>query len=265
MKVSKHDTTIDGMSASSQLTAACYLSAVKELLKQRGITYGQLAEALECSLPTIKRCLNKPALPLDRLLEIAEVANIEFAEICKRADQLRPQHYVFTAEQDALFVERPEMLAYFQELMGGKSPDEIANQFELDVRSSSLYQKHLERVGLIKRKPRKQVELLVRPPVGFGPGSLYLKHQMQNFLTSIVTNVVHADGSQADCFAILKPLSLTEQDYRALVDGIKRLINQYSAIGESRIATGKISEWQIAIACGRGPKPQPSQLPRIDK
>jgi hypothetical protein len=118
---------------------------------------------------------------------------------------------------------------------------------------------------LIKRGARKQVELLVRPPVGFGPGSLYLKKEMQNFLTSIVTTVVYADDSQADCFAILKPLSLAKQDYMALVEGIKRLINQYSAIGESRIRADKTSQWQIAIACGRGPQPKPSRLPRIDK
>jgi hypothetical protein len=256
---------MDGVSTSSELTATCYLMAVKTLLKQRGITYGQLADALECSLPTIKRWLNKPALPLDRLLEIAEVANLEFAEICKLADQLRPQHHVFTDEQDALFVERPEMLAYFQELIGGKTPSEIATQFDLNAVSSSLYQKHLERVGLIKRKPRNRVKLLVRPPVGFGRGSLYLKKEMQNFLTSIVTNVVPGGDSQGDSFAILKPLSLTEQDYIAFVDGIKRLVDQYSAIGECRIATGKTSPWQIAIACGRGPKPGPGQLPRIVK
>ncbi len=253
------------MSTSSRLNATCYLMAVKELLKQRGITYGELAEALECSLPTIKRFLNKPALPLDRLLQIAEVANIKFAEICKRADQLKPQHHLFSDEQDALFVERPEMLAYFEELIGGVTPDDIAVQFDLDARSSSLYLKHLERVGLIKRKARRQVKLLVRPPVGFGAGSLYLKKEMQSFLTSIVTNVVNADDSQADCFAILKPLSLTEYDYRALLDAIKRLVDQYSAISESRVAIDKTSHWQMAIACGRGTKPKPSQLPRIDK
>jgi transcriptional regulator with XRE-family HTH domain len=254
---------MDRMNTPSQLTASCYLMAVKELLKQRGITYCQLADALECSLPTIKRWLNKPSLPLDRLLEIAEVANIDFADIGKRADRLRPQHHVFSDEQDELFVERPEMLAYFQELMGGMTPIEIARQFDLDVRSSSLYLKHLERVGLIKRKPRKQVKLLVRPPVGFGAGSLYLKKEMQNFLTSIVTDVVNGHGSQVDCFAILKPLSLTEHDYRALLDGVKRLVDQYSAISESRIATDKTFQWQIAIACGRGPKSKPSRLPRI--
>lgn len=253
------------MSNSSQLTANCYLLAVKELLKQRGITYVQLADALECSLPTVKRLLNKPSLPLDRLLEIAEVANIEFFDICRRADQLRPQHYIFSDEQDALFDSRPEMLAYLQELIDGKTPQEIAAEFDLTARSTGLYHKHLERVGLIQRRPKNQVKLLIHPPIGFGPGSIYLKNEMQNFLTSIVTDVIQASESQNDRFAVLKPLQLTEKSYLAMVEGIKRLINQYSAISERKLETEETSQWRIAIACGLAPEPKRKQLPRISK
>ena len=155
------------------------------------------------------------------------------------------------------------MLAYFQELMGGKTPEEIANQFDLDVASSSLYQTHLERVGLIQRKPRKQVELLVRPPVGFGPGSLYLKHEMQTFLTSIVTNVVHADDSQADCFAILKPLSLTEQDYRAISmesNGSSISIRQSARV---ELQPARHPSGKSRLPPDAGPNPSQLRLPRM--
>lgn len=251
------------MSNSSQLTAACYLVAIKELLKQRGITYGQLSDALSCSLPTIKRWLNKPTLPLDRLLEIAEVANIQFSEICERAEQLRPQHYIFSDEQDELFAERPEMLDYLQQLIAGKTPAQIAKEFELKESNTTLYLQHLERVGLIKRKGRNQIKLLISPPVGFGPGSRFLKKEMESFLRSIVSDVVFADESLQDRFAILKPLSLTPQDYLALRAGILRLVDQFSAIGESRVETKNTQHWQMAIACGPAPAPQPVTLPRI--
>lgn len=250
------------MSNSSELNAICYLDALKQLLKQRGITYSHLADELQCSLPTIKRWLNKPGLPLDRLLQMAEVAKLEFGEIHRLANQLRPQHYIFTDEQDALFAARPELLAYFEELIAGKSPKDIAIEHNLDVRSSGLYQKHLQAVGLIKRKPRNQVQLLVQPPLGFGPGSAYLKQEMQSFLSSIVTDVIHADDSVENNFAILKPLSLNRQDYLAFIEGITRLIDRYSTLSERR--TDDTTPWQVAIACGRAPQPQPNRLPQIN-
>lgn len=265
LKVSYCDTTMVGMSATSEQTAACYLTALKELLKRRGVTYADLAEALRCSLPTIKRSLNKTSLPLERLLEIAEVANLDFAEIHKRAEQLRPQHYFFTKEQDALFAKQPETLAYLEELLDGKTPVEISRHHDLDVQSTSHYQKRLEEVGLIKRKQRRQVKLLVRPPVGFGPGSLYLKREMQSFLESVVTEVVNAEGSQPGLFAILKPLSLTDEEFRALVDNLKRIVDQYSAIGENRTAAGKATPRQMAIACGPGHRQERRRLPRVTK
>lgn len=252
------------MSNSSELNAICYLDALKQLLKQRGITYSHLADELQCSLPTIKRWLNKPGLPLDRLLQMAEVANLEFDEICRLANQLRPQHYIFTDEQDALFAACPELLAYFEELIAGKSPKDIAIEHNLDVRSSGLYLKHLQAVGLIKRKPRNQVQLLVQPPFGFGPGSAYLKQEMQSFMSSIVTEVIHADDFDEDNYAILKPLSLNRQDYLAFVEGITRLIDRYSTLSERRTAPDDTTPWQVAIACGRAPQPKLTRLPQID-
>lgn len=251
------------MSASSELTAACYLNATKELLKQRGVTYGDLAAALRCSLPTVKRSLNKTALPLDRLLEIAEVANLDFGEIHRRAEQLRPQHYFFTDEQDALFAERPETLAYLEELLVGKTPAQIARTHDLDVRSTTTYEKHLEGVGLIKRRARRQVKLLVTPPIGFSPGSRYLKREMEGFLESVIAEVVNADGSTAQRFAIMKPLALTDEEFKAMVESLTRVVDQYSAIGEARSAAGKASPRQMAIAAGPAPQPEAVRIPRI--
>ena len=46
------------------------LAALKSMLKERRIGYAALAAELDVSLLTVKRTLNKAAVPLDRLLNI---------------------------------------------------------------------------------------------------------------------------------------------------------------------------------------------------
>ncbi len=133
----------------------------------------------------------------------------------------------------------------------------------MDVASTNYYQKHLEVVGLIKRRARGQVKLLVQPPVGFGPGSRYLRRKMEELLTSVLTSMVQADGLHTDRFARIKPLSLTREDYASLIGDFKRLVDQYSAISERRLINDGTLPWQIAIACAPGPATEPIHLPRI--
>ena len=164
------------MSSSSELDARRYLEALKELLKERGITYARLAADLHCSLPTVKRAINKPYLQFSRLLEFCEVARISFGDLHERAEQRRPEHYVFSEAQDQLFSEREELLGYFLELAKeGATPSRIAKRHKLDRRSTELYLKHLSRIGLVERQEKGRAKLLVKPPFGFGPGSRVLR------------------------------------------------------------------------------------------
>lgn len=252
--------------STSKLDAACYLAALKAILKERGITYSDLAHSLECSLPTVKRALNKSSLSLTRLLEIAGVARVSLAEICERAAEHQPKHFVFTPQQDQMFSEREELLAYFIELATTENtPGDIAQKHGLDRRSTVLYLTHLERLGLIKRTARNHAKLLVKPPFGFAAGGPYLRSQCRDFLKAVVSSVVDADPPDPNCTAILKPLMLTEKDYRQFIGEIMNLIDRFAAISERRIGKGKTSLWQIAIACGPGPEHRPGNLPRIQE
>ena len=128
------------MSSSSELDATRYLAALKELLKERGVTYAELAKALHCSLPTVKRALNKPSLPLNRLMEFCEIAGIAFEDLHQRVERCRPKHYVFTDEQDQLFFERVELLDYLVELAReGTTPSDIAERHNLWYHVDAAY------------------------------------------------------------------------------------------------------------------------------
>mgnify|MGYP000906055138 CR=1 FL=1 len=115
------------------------LAALKAMLKERRISYPLLAAELQVSLLTVKRTLNKPAVPLNRLLDICRIAKIDFAELVERAAATKPRHTFFTAEQDALFTRCPPILTYLFALQSGQSPDEIAKRFRLTSASTTRY------------------------------------------------------------------------------------------------------------------------------
>jgi len=56
----------------TQHTPEALLDALKMMLRERKLSYSVIARAIDVSLPTIKRLLNKPTIPLSRLMEICE-------------------------------------------------------------------------------------------------------------------------------------------------------------------------------------------------
>src|SRR5689334_4056263 len=101
------------------------LEALKRALKERGVTYAAVASALGTSLPTVKRMLNKGAIPLSTLARIAALVDLSLGELTDRATTARPALTFFDDAQDDLFFRRPEMLAYFIRLADGESPQQI--------------------------------------------------------------------------------------------------------------------------------------------
>lgn len=233
------------------------LAALKAMLKERRISYAVLAAELDVSLLTVKRTLNKPAVPLDRLLEICRIAKIDFAELVERAAATRPEHTYFSQAQDELFTRCPPMLTYFEALQSGRSPAEIARQARLTSASTTRYLNALAAVGLVRvtgagKSP--EVELLVQPPVGFPPGSTTLARLAAAFLTSVVQRVVAATDRHDGDFSLLKPLRLSERQYRQMTGELHDVVNRYSFLSEGAgiaIDDDDRPEWQLAIAASQ--------------
>ena len=230
------------------------LAALKSMLKERRISYPVLAAELDVSLLTVKRTLNKPAIPLDRLLDICRIAKIDFSELVKRAASTKSEHTYFSAEQDALFTRCPPMLTYFGELQSGQTPTEIAAQFRLTSISTTRYLDALAGVELIKVDGSGnsiEVEVLVQPPVGFAPGSATLARLAAAFLTSVVERVVAATDRLEGDFSLLKPLRLSERQYRQMKGELLDVVNRYSFLSEAvaiAATEDERPEWQLAIA-----------------
>jgi DNA-binding Xre family transcriptional regulator len=233
------------------------LAALKSMLKERRISYAALAAELDVSLLTVKRTLNKAAVPLDRLLNICRIAKIDFAELVERAAAIKPEHTTFDAQQDELFTRCPPMLTYFAALQSGQSPADIARQFRLTSASTARYLDALAGVELVRARGSGksiEVELLVEPPLGFAPGSTTLARLSAAVLTSVVERVVAATDRHEGDFSLLKPLRLSERQYRQMTGELHDVVHRYAFLSESAgIAADddERPEWQLAIAASQ--------------
>ena len=240
--------------------AALLLEALRQTLRERRITYAQIAEQLDVSLLTVKRTLNKPSIPLDRLLEVCEIAGLEPGELIARADEMQPTHTFVSAEQDELFFRYPPLLTYFQALLDGSTPAEIARRHKLSKASTDLYLSQLERVDLISRGPRQSVEVLIDPPLGFAVGSKTLRVIQADFMQSVVESVVNSEEGETPAmrrnFALLKPLRLNERQFDQMVSDFIKLVDRYSFLSEG-VRGDDRPNWQLAIAASETSQVEP--------
>lgn len=233
------------------------LATLKAMLKERRIAYAALAAELDVSLLTVKRTLNKTTVPLDRLLDICRIADIDFTELVERAAAMKRAHTFFDEQQDELFHRCPPMLTYFEALLSGESPSDIAGRFSLTSASTTRYLESLAGVGLIQVSgsgKSSAVELLIEPPVGFSPGSKTLARLSAAFLTSVVERVVDVEKRREGDFSALKSLRLSDRQYRQMTGEMIDVVNRYSFLSEGAGITAEEDErpeWQLAIASSR--------------
>lgn len=141
------------------------LRVLKQVLKQRGMRYADLARGLGVSEPTVKRMLSTGRIDLARLERICGLLEIDLHELTRRArgDRERRRH-LDLAQEEAL-ADDPRLLLVFHLLCNDWAVDDIRGEFGLDGPGTTLLLAALDRLRLIELLPRDQVRL--RVPRGF--------------------------------------------------------------------------------------------------
>jgi transcriptional regulator with XRE-family HTH domain len=147
-------------------------AALKALLKKKGITYEQVAEELECSLPTVKRIMGPEELTLSRFIQLCQIADVDLAELEAFATAAGTEDESFTDEQALFLSKHPAHLAYLMKLFHGQTPRQIADEFKLSQQTTDRYLLALEKRGLIRVTGKLKVKPAFKQMPHFGKGPL---------------------------------------------------------------------------------------------
>jgi transposase len=140
---------------------AALIDALKRALRRQGMTYAAVAVRMRLSEASIKRMLSRGRLSLAQLLQLAEIAGTDLAELARQAKGTARLPRMLSIEQERALAADPRLLLLFHLLVGGRSVDEIAREFDLRGTACTLLLARLDRLGLIELLPADRVRLRV--------------------------------------------------------------------------------------------------------
>jgi transcriptional regulator with XRE-family HTH domain len=174
-------------------------SVIKDLLKKKDLTYDDLAEQLECSVPTIKRILGPEELTLNRLLQLCEIVGINLAELEELTQDTENKEERFTVEQEEFLAKNQSFFAYLMKLFNGETPKQIAESHHLTQRSTDKYLIGLEKKALIRVTGKQKVKPAFKniPLLGSGMlGKVYYQAFIKNAAQFFIDTITEGYGNK---------------------------------------------------------------------
>ncbi|WP_434604720.1 helix-turn-helix transcriptional regulator [Pseudomonas sp. Z4-7] len=171
------------MNQISQLTIT-----IKQRLKAAGLTYRDVAQALDLSEPSVKRLLASGRLTVERLAQLCELLGMTMAELLQEAERLTPRLHMLTREQEAQLVSNEKLLLVAVCAVNHWTLEDIVSAYCISKAECIGHLIVLERMGLADLKPGNRIRLLVARDFDWLPDGpirgFFLKQGLPDFMAS---------------------------------------------------------------------------------
>ena len=133
---------------------------MKGALKERGITYQQVAEALELSEASVKRLFSERQFSLQRLDQICALLGLEITDLVRRLDQAQ-RIDALTTEQEQELVGDDRLLLVAICALNRWSLAQMLRTYQLSEVEAVGRLARLDRMGLIELLPGNRIKPLI--------------------------------------------------------------------------------------------------------
>ncbi len=218
-------------------------------LRHGGWTARRLAEEFRISEATAKRWLAGKGLTLDKIERLAGLCGLGIAELAREAEHAQPgltRELTLAQERE---LARDVFLSFlFMTIVGGISPQEIAEDLGVPVPSMEIALAKLERLALIDRLPGGRVRSLVDRSV------LFRKSPMRAlFEARMKPNFLAIDFSAADAVYASEVMKLSEAGAAMLAELIEQHRRDVQALAERDRDTALLTRKWYGLLCAMRP------------
>ncbi len=222
------------------------VEALKRTLKARGITYAQVAKALELSEPSVKRMFAGGNFTLERLDQVCELARTSITELARSVDGVRDDVAQLTPEQERAIMADPRLLLVALCALNHMSLEQIVETYALTRAECIALLVKLDRIQLLELLPGDRIKLRVTRAFSWlpdGPIQQFFKSRAQiDYFAS------RFDRPGELMLVVNGMLSAGSAD--ALAAKLRRLANEFTEThhGEAHLPLGQRRAVTLVIA-----------------
>jgi len=139
------------------------VTTLKKQLKAHGLTYTDVAKALELSEASVKRLFAEQSFTLQRLESISQLIGLQISDLVQLMLKEQPQLVQLTQEQEQKIISDPLLLMITANVINGLSYDDIIKKYTIKPTDCIQKLARLDRLKIIELLPNNRIKLLIAP------------------------------------------------------------------------------------------------------
>ena len=207
------------------------IKAVKQQLKQRGMTYKTLAQHLALSEASIKRMFAAERMTLERLGQICKLLDIAFSELAAHAEALKPRISSLSQQDERLLVADAKLLLVALCALNHWKVPEIIASYQLSHAECLHKLLMLDKLRILDLLPGDKIRLVIARDFAWIPDGpiieFFRQHGQADFLDH---GFVGADS------LLFSHGMLTAAAYAELQPELQRLKARFTLLHEASLA-----------------------------
>ncbi len=208
------------------------VATLKRRLKIQGMTYRDLAQALELSEPSVKRMFASGRFSIDRMVQISNLMGFTLSELAHEAAASERRLHTLTEAQERELVSDEKLILVAVCVLNQWEIQDIVGTYNLTEAECVQRLVKLDRLRLIALLPGNRIRLNVARDFDWrtkGPIRMY-------FLSQGLSDFLKSDFSQSDEVMAFSHAMLTESAIAKMQAEIRKLRLKFSELHEESLA-----------------------------
>jgi len=152
------------------------VSALKQVLKSRHVTYAQLARRLGMSEASIKRVFSKGAFTLERLDRICGLLGIAITDLARMVEHEAERVSQLSLEQEREIVSDPKLMLVAVHALNHWTLEEVVAHYTISKTECIRLLARLDRLRIIDLLPNNRIRVIVGRNFSWRPDGPFQRH-----------------------------------------------------------------------------------------